>query len=164
MEGKVKKIVAAHLSTIKDGIIRRMAEQGRTATGRTAASLSVVARDDGGALYGNRNLLYIERGRGPGKVPKNFRAIIRDWIVARGIRYDGLTSRHGNREQGLDRLSFIIAKSIIDKGTRLYREKGYNDIYSTLLEEETEKTGDELSEIASAKIDSITAEYNANKK
>jgi hypothetical protein len=97
----------------------------------------------------------MERGRGPGNVPRNFTSIIRDWIVAKGISYQNLIPKNGTPEQGLTRLSGAIAYSIMKNGTRLYRDKGYNDIFDTALKEELEKIATESAGVFDMEIDKI---------
>lgn len=55
---------------------------------------------------------YSEKGRGPGKVPYNFKDILETWIVSRGIRpKDGNISRFANS----------IKWKVIREGSYLYR-------------------------------------------
>lgn len=143
MEEAVRKIVLEHLKNIKDGISQKMVAQGRNATGKTVASLEIVEEGSHGIILGNKSFLYLERGRGPGKVPANFHSIIREWILAKGIDYRNLVPANGTSEQGLRRLTGMIAHSIMTKGTSLYRNKGYNDIFDTLIEKEVKKLTDE---------------------
>lgn len=162
MTATIKDIVQQHLEAVKTGIIQHMAQQGRTASGKSAASLEVKASADGGSLEGSSSFLTMEHGRGPGNVPKDFKSIIRDWIVAKGISYQDLAPKNGIPEQGLTRLSGAIAYSIMRKGTRLYRDKGYNDIFDTVLNEEIEKIADEAVGVFSTEVDSIHQETEEN--
>lgn len=154
----IKDIVQQHLEAVKTGIIQRMTQQGRTASGKSAASLEVKASDTGGSLEGASSFLVMEHGRGPGKVPKDFNSIIRDWIVAKGISYQDMAPKNGTSEQGLTRLAGAIVHSILTKGTKLYRDHGYNDIFDTVLNEELEKIADESAGVFGTEVDRLHEE------
>ena len=75
----------------------------RTATGKSVASLKVETGKNGKGessafLTGGKQWEYMERGRGPGKVPYNFRDIIREWIVAKGISLSGVPGKTQERK------------------------------------------------------------------
>lgn len=163
MASSIKDIVQRHLEAVKAGIAQRMEQQGRNASGRSVASLNVVTDESGGFIEGSSSFLAMEYGRGPGKVPYDFRSIIKDWIVAKGISYQDLIPKNGTPEQGLNRLSGAIAYSIMKNGTKLHRDNGYNDIYDTILEEELEKLSDEAVGIFDADIEKIHEEEKTNK-
>lgn len=155
MAATVREIVESHLNAIKDGIAERMAKHGRNASGRTVRSMVVNATETGGYLEGAGNFLYLEQGRGPGKVPRGFYDIIREWVVAKGISYQDMIPKNGTPEQGLARLSGAIAYSIMKNGTKLYRDHGYDDIYSELLEKETELLAQEAAGVFEADVDTL---------
>lgn len=155
MTTTIKDIIQQHLETVRTGIVQRMQQRGRMASGKSAASLAITVSEAGGYLEGSKSFLSMERGRGPGKVPKNFTSIIKDWIIAKGISYQGLIPKNGNQEQGAMRLAGAIAHTIITKGTRLYRDNGSNDIYTELLNEEVTKMANETSGIFELEIDRI---------
>lgn len=144
----VASIIAVHLEAVKYKVEARISELGKNATGKTSASLQVQSFSDGGSLLGSSALLSMERGRGPGKVPKNFVETIKDWIKAKGINVPQIQSKRASSlsayERGLNSLAGAIAHSIMKKGTRLYQKKGYDDIFATALEEEIEALGNEL--------------------
>lgn len=161
----IKDIVQRHLEAVKTGIAQQMAQQGRNASGKSVASLEVKTDDNGGYLEGSGSFLAMEHGRGPGSVPKDFVSIIRDWIVAKGISYQSLIpKKNGTPEQGLRRLSGAIAYSIMKKGTKLYRNKGYNDIYDSVLNEELEKLADEALGVFAVEVDAIHQEETKDKE
>lgn len=144
----VTDILSKCLERVKSRIQTRIAEEGRTASGKTAASLTVEVNGLRGALYGIQSMKVIERGRRPGKVPYGFREIIKEWIKAKGIavtpKYSSRSSSLSPEERGLNSLAGAIAYNIMKKGTRLYREGGFNDIYSAVLKEEIESLGKEI--------------------
>lgn len=155
MESSVRNIVTSHLNAIKDGISARMAQRGRNASGRTVQSLVVSANEGGGSLEGDKTFLYLEHGRGPGKVPHGFYDIIKDWVIAKGISYQQFAPRNGTPEQGLTRLSGAIATSIIKNGTKLHRDHGYDEIYSELMEKELELMANETAGVFEAEVSKL---------
>lgn len=155
MESSVRNIVTSHLNAIKDGIASRMAQQNRIASGRTLQSLVIKATDTGGSLEGSSTFKYLENGRGPGKIPMGFYDIIKDWIVAKGISYQQMAPKNGTPEQGLTRLSGAIAHTIMTKGTKLYRDHGYNDIYSELMEKELDLLAKDALGVFEVEVDKL---------
>lgn len=158
----IKDIVLRHLQEIQKGITLKMQEQKRTTSGRSVASLQIEeVSADGGVGYvltGGAQWLTMQRGRGPGKVPFGFKDIIRDWIVRKGINYRQFAPK-AKPERALQSMSFVIARNIMKKGTKLHRDHGYNDIYDTILAEELEKLEAETVGIISTEVDTITEEY-----
>lgn len=155
METSVRNIVSSHLNAIKDGIALHMEQMGRNASGSTVRSMVINTNDSGGTLEGSKSFIYLEHGRGPGKVPKGFYEIIKDWVIAKGISYQDMIPKNGTPEQGLARLSGAIAHSIITKGTRLYRDNEYNDIYSSLIEQEVELLSKEAAGIFETEVEKL---------
>ena len=162
----IKDIVVKHLQVVRDGIEANMKQMGRTTSGRSVASLRI---EDEGAdglahvlLTGDKQWEVMERGRGPGKVPHNFSDIIKEWILKKGISYRQFAPKNGNPERGLTSLSYMIAHSIMKKGTKLHRDKGYNDIFDTLLNEETDKLALEATGIVETEIDKINDDDERN--
>lgn len=158
----VSDIIANCLERVKSRIQTRIAEEGRTASGKTSASLTAEVSGMRGTLYGSQSMLVIERGRKPGKVPYGFRDIIKEWIKAKGISVKPIPSKRSSNispeERGLNSLAGAIAYNIMKKGTKLHREHGFNDIYTTVLNEEIELLGKELiilSKDSVAKINKI---------
>lgn len=162
----IRDIVVKHLKVVQDGIAANMKQQNRTASGRSVASLRIEDEGTEGLarvmLTGDKQWEVMERGRGPGKVPHNFSDIIKEWILKKGISYRQFAPKNGNPERGLKSLSYMIAHSIMKKGTKLHRDKGYNDIFDTLLEEETEKLALEATGIVETEIDKINDKDDEN--
>ena len=162
----IRDIVIKHLKVVQDGIEANMAKMKRTTSGRSVASLKIEDAEDAESirvfLTGDKQWEVMERGRGPGKVPYNFTQIIREWILRKGISYSHLAPKNGNAERGLASLSYMIAHSIMKKGTKLHRDNGYNDIFDTLLNEETAKLELEAVGIMETEIDKINDEDDEN--
>lgn len=162
----IKDIVISHLEVVRKGIEANMKKMGRTTSGRSVASLLIEEETDSGfshfLLTGGKQWESMEKGRGPGRVPHNFMAIIREWILKKGISYRHLAPKKGPAERGLNSLSYLIARSIMTKGTKLYRDKGYNDIFDTLLNEETAKLEQEVIGIIDTEYEKINEKDDAN--
>lgn len=152
LASEIRKIVVQHVEIIKAGMVQNMSAMGRTTSGASVASLLVVPDkvEIGATIMGAPQWAVMQHGRGPGKVPSNFREIIKAWIQKKGISFS-----MSNGSSSEDSLAFLIARSIMKKGTRLYRDKGYNDIFDSLIEQEAKKLADEASGVISVHIDRI---------
>lgn len=144
----VSEILTRTLEKVKTKIQERIVSEGRSASGKSAASLTVEVNGMRGAILGAESLLTIERGRGPGSVPQNFTDIIKEWVRAKGISVSPIPSVRQSEitpeERGLNSLAGAIAFTIMKKGTKLHRDKGYNDIYDSALNEELDSLGKEI--------------------
>ena len=162
IENKVNKLLTLHLGNIKVGISQRMTSLGRSASGSSVASLEVEVNDGEGILSGGKQWETMQRGRGPGKVPSNFREVIKNWVRAKGISVQPRGKQ--TQEQTIESFSYLVTRSIMQKGTKLYCDKGYNNIYDTLLEEEIEKLSAETSSVFELEVNNINDNYiNDNK-
>lgn len=138
---QVSDILKRHLENVKAAIAKQMEANKRNASGRSVASLTVEVAGNIGTLFGSKSFLAMERGRKGGKVPKGFYDIIRQWIIDKGIAYTPIPSKTQRAilspdERGLRSLAGAIAYRIMKDGTRLHRDGGYNDIYTTAVNEE----------------------------
>lgn len=138
---QVSDILKRHLENVKANISKQMEAHHRNASGRSVASLTVEVNGNVGILYGSKSFLSMERGRKGGKVPKGFYGIIRQWIIDKGIAVTPIPAKTQRailsaEERGLRSLAGAIAHKIMKDGTRLHREGGYNDIYTSAVNEE----------------------------
>lgn len=138
---QVSDILKRHLENVKANIAKQMEAHQRNASGSSVASLTVEVNGNVGTLYGSKSFLAMERGRKGGKVPKGFYGIIRQWIIDKGIAVAPIPSKTNRAilspdERGLRSLAGAIAHKIMKEGTRLHRDGGYNDIYTTAVNEE----------------------------
>lgn len=162
IENKVNRLLTLHLGNIKVGIAQRMTSLGRSASGSSVASLEVEVNNNEGVLSGGKQWETMQRGRGPGKVPSNFREVIKNWVRAKGINVQARGKQ--TQQQAIESFSYLVTRNIMEKGTKLYRDKGYNDIYDTLLKEELEKLSSETSAVFELEINNINDNYiNDNK-
>lgn len=109
-------------------IRQRSIAAGQVATGRTLNSIEVV--DAGGTdairigLAAWEYIDLLEYGRGPGKAPFEFEAVILDWMKAKGISGSGISD---------EELAAKIAWSIRLQGTKLYRSGSPLDIFNSVI-------------------------------
>lgn len=141
----VDGILKEHLEVIKNRIIQKMEASGRNATGKSVSSLKVEVKDGHGIIWGSKSFLAMERGRGPGPIPKGFTEIIMRWAKAKGISISSNRTQNKSQDSMLRSFAGAVAFTIMKKGTRLYRNKAYNDIYTSVLSEELEKMADSMS-------------------
>lgn len=140
----IKNILQNHMEVIKSKVAERMVQHKRSASGRSVASLKVEVNDNSATLWGAKSFLAMERGRGPGAVPMGFFDIIYDWAKAKGISAQAKRGQNNNPDGALRSFAGAVAYNIMKKGTKLHRSKTYDDIYSTVINEELEKMHDEM--------------------
>lgn len=117
----------SHLEELKNNIINRHIDAGQVASGRTKAGFEVkMLTPSHGQLLGYSYSGVLERGRRPGKTPKEFRDIIARWATAKGISFSSEADR--------SRFAYFVAQKIQREGTKLYRSGGSIDIFTSALE------------------------------
>lgn len=160
----VKDLLTRELNNLKKAIEEKMASEKMTASGRTLQSLSVVANENEGTLFGASYFRQLEKGRGPGPVPRNFTAIIKEWIQQRGVEYNSYTpkGRDGSKmtaEQHLTSLAGAIAHTIMTQGTVMYRQGTSKDIFTEAMEETVARVNDELGAVFAEKVQTINDNF-----
>lgn len=162
LTNEVDRLLTLHLGNIKVGIAQRMAALGRMSSGRSVASLQIDVKDSKGNLSGDKQWETMQRGRRLGKVPSNFREIIKNWVRQKGI---SIQPKEGqSQKQAIESFSYLVTSNIMQKGTKLYRDKGYNDIYDTLLEEEIKKLTNETASVLELEIDKLNDRFTDDNK
>lgn len=133
-------------------IRQALADTGTNASGRTSASLRYTV--EGGVLevWGRPAFGTVEHGRRAGRVPRDFRAIIAQWIVDKGLPLDirpviRPTSRDAYT-RALYRAAGAIAYTIRTKGSRLHRDGGRSDIYTPAVKRAAEAIEQYLNDVA----------------
>jgi len=155
---QVAQILTEELGTLKATIINNIRSTGQWASGKTAASMAVMVSGSIGELVGRRAFGTLETGRRGGRVPRNFAAIIYDWMQAKGIHADPMpykTSRphkYTEQERGDRTMAYFISRTIRREGTRLYREGGRDDVYSRAIPTTIERINSRLSGIYVAAV------------
>lgn len=160
----IQQLIINHLEVIKTEMVQRMSAMGRTASGRSVQSLEVQPfGNDGARIVGLKSWWAMERGRRGGRVPYNFQEIIRKWIIAKGIQITPIPyvrpkagKGFSPYERGLRRASSAIAHTIMTSGTRLHRNNGFDDIYSSIMERELAKMDKELQTYMEREVKTIT--------
>lgn len=145
----IEETLQLHLENVRQKVALAMADYGRNASGRSVNSLTVSVSGNVGTLYGSKSFLAMERGRAGGKVPKGFVGIIRQWIIDKGISVAPIPAKRRNtkytpHERGLNSFAGAIAHKIMTDGTKLFRDKQFNDIFTTAVNEELELMSKEL--------------------
>ena len=104
-----QSVMAGIVSRVREDAIAQMRKNDQVATGRTIARIRIEASDDRGAVVGPEHLGALEYGVRPSGKYANpgpaYVASIRDWMAARQLT--------GN--------PYAVAKSILRRGTRLFR-------------------------------------------
>lgn len=159
---QIQEIIKRHLENVKTKIVKQMAENKRNASGRSVASLTVEVAGNIGTLYGSKSFLVMEHGRKGGKVPKGFVDIIRQWIIDKGIAVTPIPAKTSRailtpEERGIRSLAGAIAHKIMKEGTRLYRDGGYNDIFTSAVNEELELLAMECMDVSAQSIAKINS-------
>lgn len=141
---EIKGILVEELDNLRQRIIENHIRAGQKASGRTIASLRVEVNDDEGTLFGRQAFGVLETGRKPGKVPKGFNEIIKQWIIDKGISIKNIpykrkatekwSPKYTPKEKGLNTLAGAIAYKIKEEGTSLFNGGGRADIYSPEIE------------------------------
>lgn len=155
---QVSQILTEELGTLKATIINNIRSTGQWASGKTAASMAVMVSGSIGELVGRRAFGTLETGRKGGRVPRNFAAIIYDWMQAKGIHAQPMpykTSRphkYSEQERGDRTMAYFISRTIRREGTRLYREGGRDDVYSRAIPTTIERINSRLSGIYVAAV------------
>lgn len=167
----VEEIIKRNLEQCRQEISRAIESTGRKASGRTQESMHVFFDRDTGTLYGRRAFYTLERGRRPGKTPRNFVDIIRQWIIDKQIRYkaipykmkasDRWKPKYTPQERGLRAASGAIAHKIASEGTSLYRKGGSEDVYTPAV---TKAVANIRSEIAGIYKEEILKDLRTLKK
>lgn len=160
---QVQDILKRHLDNVKANISKQMEAYHRNASGRSVASLAVEISGNVGILYGSKSFLSMEKGRKGGKVPKGFYDIIRQWVIDKGIAVTPIPAKSQRailspEERGLRSLAGAIAHKIMKEGTRLYRDGGYNDIFTGAVNDELKLLYEEITDVSARSIAQINNE------
>lgn len=163
---ELKNILDKMVAEMRDNL----ASTGTNASGRTSASLRVVMTNTGGQIWGRRYFRGVEQGRAGGRVPRNFRSIIRQWILDKGITPSAIPYKRKHsakwqpkytpEERGLRQMASAIAHTIEKSGTSLYRKGGRTDIFTNVIEE---NKADLLKVAKQIFTDNLYGKYNGNK-
>lgn len=130
LDAEIRKILAEELDALRQRIGANMETADQIATGKTRDGMRVEVRGLAGVLTGRQAFATLERGSRPWskkfkRVPKFFADLIGEWIDAKGLKLN----------------KWAVARSIITKGSKLYRSGGRSDIYSPELQKTMDAIG-----------------------
>lgn len=161
MKVVAKDVLLEELEGLRLRILDRHLRAGQGASGRTAESLRIEVSESEGTLYGRSAFETLEKGRRGGKVPAGFREIIYKWMLVKGIRATPIPyktdrpHKYTPQEKGDLSLSYLIAKKIREEGTKLFRDGGRDDIYSTEIPEAIRAIMNRLVELLKVEVSNI---------
>lgn len=159
-KGEAMRVALDELESLKGEIAANMAAAGEVASGRTIASMRVT--DDGAGtatLWGRKPFGTLETGRKAGRVPRNFGAIIYQWMMDKGLHSAaampykrGGLHKYSERERADRSMAWAIARTIERKGTSLYRAGGRADIYSNVIPGAVQRIAGRVASITLASV------------
>lgn len=153
----IRDAVASRFEQLRSDIASSIATHGLTASGKTAASMYVVANNHEVALYGRAFFAALETGssRWTGKtgIPCSwyeFKEIIRNWASAKGLNF----GQHKEHERTLG----AITTSIIKHGTEQTR-KPRLDVYTSLVDQAVKDCESICVDIVNAQVNNVIAQW-----
>lgn len=165
VKSDIDEAMYAALERIRLKIVANINDKGLHASGKTERSMFIERDEYGMRLVGRPYFQSLELGRPAGRVPHNFHAIIRQWIIdkriaVRQIQYKRQPSerwqpKYSVEERSLRIMAGAIAHTIATRGTQLYRQGGRMDIYSPVIAEEVEQLSRQYTDIIAKSISRI---------
>lgn len=158
------KIIKEHLESLKSFIQFQMDAYGRNASNKHVNSLQVEASAGYGVLTGLSSWNFMETGRSGGKVPHNFRSIIYQWSIDKGIQIESIPykrsgeHKYSPEERGRWRFAYFVSRKIMEEGTTLFRSGVREDIYSSAINREVNAIMKESAFRISGVIDNVNKE------
>lgn len=141
-----KRALAEELAILQERIVENIHRADKYVTGKMAGSIRHEVSGSGSEVSGSLTaapfFAVLETGSRPWRKqyihpPRLFRETIREWISNRG----------------LDLSPYLVARKIMRKGSKLYREGGREDIFTVEIPIFAEKLTRRLSGIATAEIE-----------
>lgn len=135
------------------------------ASGKTSKEIFSEVSDYELAIFSNRGgFANVEAGQSKGKRPKNFREIIKQWILDKGLsiaampyspNYNGKKKFGSANERGLYYAAGAIAYKNKTKGSRLWNSGGRNDVFSPAVEKLVNRVTDAYADDILTQIEAI---------
>lgn len=142
----IADIIKEELEQLKQDIVFRHTQAGQVASGKTRDSFEVVIESEtSGVLLGNSYVGVLEYGRKPGKVPYDFKDILKRWAVAKGITFSS--------ETDFNRWAYFVAQKIRKEGTKLYRSGIKEDIFETSINQFSDRLSSRISAFMETEIE-----------
>ena len=164
-ERDVTKVLKEELSRLAERIKQNHISAGQVASGRTLESIIYEVKEGEGSLFGRFPFGTLETGRRPGAVPESFEAIIRQWILDKGLPVQPIPykrkpskkwqPKYTPEERGLRTMADAIATKIRKEGTALYRNGGRNDIYSNEIPDAIQRVEERIGNLFETMIEHI---------
>lgn len=140
------QVLMEEMESLRAAIINNIRTTGQWASGATAASMQVITSGNTVSLVGRSPFGTLETGRKAGKVPRNMAEIIYRWMQAKGIHGTPMPYKTNRQHKYPDAqtrgdmyMASAISHTIATMGTRLYRNGGRDDVYSTEIPKTMER-------------------------
>ena len=130
MSNAISKILSKYGENTVSIIRGNMARAGQNATGNTSASIqSEMIADNRVQVTAPSYVYVLETGRKPyqGGANANLKSKLLQWIRAKSVRFEGMTEK-----ETLNAIYYTIQ----NKGTKLFRQGGRDDIITPALSDE----------------------------
>lgn len=132
-------IMTQWVEDVVNKIRQNLDSTGTTASGKTKESIEYTVENGELVITGRPYFRGVEIGRPGGRVPYNFTDIIQQWAKDKGI-----ITQFGSTEAEQRNVSARIAWFIREKGTKLFRNGGREDIYTSVINEELPKLQEKI--------------------
>lgn len=129
-------ILIQELVELQARIADNMRKADEVASGKTIRSMHIVTEEYKASLIGRQAFGVLETGRRPGNIPRGFYTIIRRWMKDKGVHGDPIpyktqgSHKYTPQERGDRQMAWGIVFNIRNHGSKLFRDKGRDDIYS----------------------------------
>jgi len=122
-----QQILKEELDILKSDIIIRLQNSKQVASGETIKKFETVSNNSNGQLLGASYVGVFEKGRKPGGVPRDFIEILKRWSQAKGMSFEN--------EDKFNLWANAVKWKMIKEGTKLYRSGQTQDIFTTPIED-----------------------------
>ena len=122
-----QQILKEELDILKSDIIIRIQNSKQVASGETIKKFETKSTDSNGQLLGASYVGVFEKGRKPGGVPRDFIEILKRWSQAKGMSFEN--------EDKFNLWANAVKWKMIKEGTKLYRSGQTQDIFTTPIED-----------------------------
>lgn len=153
----IKDILSEELETLRVDVIDRHEKakdskgNSQVATGNTRDSFGWrLTGDYSGVFEGASYAGVLQTGRKGGKVPYDFKDILKRWAEAKGITF--------NTDADFNRFAYFVAQKIRKEGTNLYSSGNTIDIFDTPIRDFEIRLQNRLSVFYTAEIQNLIFE------
>lgn len=143
----VNNIVLDALNQVVEQIKTNIDSKGKTASGKAKREMEIQQDGNVYRVLVTPYFQTLEEGRSGGKVPYNFKDIIKQWAKDKGLNF--------STERELNRFSYLTARKIANFGTEQYRIGKRNDIYTDAINNFTDSLTNKLTELYQININKM---------